>query len=407
MPSSVSVGSRPSSADDALVLVGLEAVAFEDSVSRWRVMHESSSRAAARDRAGRPARRPPTRTGRRPSALPSTGSQARSGCGIRPTTLRASLQMPAMLLSEPFGLAASVAVAARRRSSGRRRGRSLRASRSRRARRSSCLRRARSASAAPGRRGARSVNGVSVCSTRTRTCSQWNFRSRLRSIAPGSSPASSRIWKPLQMPSTGPPGRGELGDRRHDRREPGDRAGAQVVAVREAAGQDHDVGAARGSSPCARRTRASWPSTCLRGVVGVVIAVGSGKDDDGEFHRCAPQLPADGSIDFDPIALDHRIGEQLVGDLGGQRLAPGRPTPTAARARSTCPAARRRRRRSPCECSASAMVCPCGSKTDGFSVTKTRAFIDMAHFPTVPAPAAASSAVRPNTRSKIASTLRS
>ena len=28
---------------------------------------------------------------------------------------------------------------------------------------------------------------------------------RFRSIAPGSSPASSSTWKPLQMPSTGPP----------------------------------------------------------------------------------------------------------------------------------------------------------------------------------------------------------
>ena len=40
----------------------------------------------------------------RPSALPSAVSHARSGCGINPTTLRASLQMPAMLLSDPFGL---------------------------------------------------------------------------------------------------------------------------------------------------------------------------------------------------------------------------------------------------------------------------------------------------------------
>ena len=29
--------------------------------------------------------------------------------------------------------------------------------------------------------------------------------SRLRTIAPGSRPASSNTWKPLQMPSTGPP----------------------------------------------------------------------------------------------------------------------------------------------------------------------------------------------------------
>ena len=44
---------------------------------------------------------------RRPSALPSAGSQARSGCGIRPTTLRASLQMPAIALTDPFGFASS------------------------------------------------------------------------------------------------------------------------------------------------------------------------------------------------------------------------------------------------------------------------------------------------------------
>src|SRR6185436_16827529 len=44
----------------------------------------------------------------RPSALPSIDSQARSGCGIRPTTLRASLQRPAIADAAPFGFAASV-----------------------------------------------------------------------------------------------------------------------------------------------------------------------------------------------------------------------------------------------------------------------------------------------------------
>src|SRR5262245_17812696 len=39
-----------------------------------------------------------------PSAEPRIGSDARSGCGIRPTTLRASLQMPAMSSRLPFGL---------------------------------------------------------------------------------------------------------------------------------------------------------------------------------------------------------------------------------------------------------------------------------------------------------------
>ena len=112
------------------------------------------------------------------------------------------------------------------------------------------------------RRGAPRVNGVSVCSTRTWTCSQRYFSPRLRSIAPGSRPASSRIWKPLQMPSTGPPRVGERAHRRHDRREARHRAGAQVVAVREAAGQDHDVGALQVVSLC-QMTRACWPSTSV------------------------------------------------------------------------------------------------------------------------------------------------
>ena len=61
----------------------------------------------------------------------------------------------------------------------------------------------------------------------------------MRSIAPGSSPASSSTWNPLQMPSTRPPARGELLDAGHDRRKARDGARAQVVAVGEAAGQ-HD-----------------------------------------------------------------------------------------------------------------------------------------------------------------------
>ncbi len=43
----------------------------------------------------------------RPSAEPSAASEARSGCGIRPTTLRAALQTPAMARALPFTLAAA------------------------------------------------------------------------------------------------------------------------------------------------------------------------------------------------------------------------------------------------------------------------------------------------------------
>src|SRR5579863_8665456 len=40
----------------------------------------------------------------RPSVDPMSGSQARSGCGIMPITLRSLLRMPAMSRREPLGL---------------------------------------------------------------------------------------------------------------------------------------------------------------------------------------------------------------------------------------------------------------------------------------------------------------
>ena len=82
-----------------------------------------------------------------------------------------------------------------RRRSGRRPARSPRARRASPPARSSGLRRAW-----PGSRAARRL-ALSTSST-------WWQRKRsstLRSSAPGSSPASQRTWKPLQMPSTGAP----------------------------------------------------------------------------------------------------------------------------------------------------------------------------------------------------------
>ena len=87
---------------DALVLVRLDAVAFENGA----VDHCHTREAWALGAWGLEARRSAftaDASTTRPSALPSASSEARSGCGIRPTTLRWRLQMPAMLLSEPFG----------------------------------------------------------------------------------------------------------------------------------------------------------------------------------------------------------------------------------------------------------------------------------------------------------------
>ena len=52
---------------------------------------------------------PGSGTGRGRRCGPSSGSTTRSGCGIRPSTLRFSLMMPAMLRAEPLGLSPGIA----------------------------------------------------------------------------------------------------------------------------------------------------------------------------------------------------------------------------------------------------------------------------------------------------------
>ena len=49
------------------------------------------------------------------------------------------------------------------------------------------------------------VTTVSVLATSTSTCRQTKRSPAFGSSAPGSMPASQRTWKPLQIPSTGPP----------------------------------------------------------------------------------------------------------------------------------------------------------------------------------------------------------
>src|ERR1700749_1140132 len=44
----------------------------------------------------------------KPSSLANNGSAARSGCGIKPNTLRASLHIPAMFSIDPLGFDSAV-----------------------------------------------------------------------------------------------------------------------------------------------------------------------------------------------------------------------------------------------------------------------------------------------------------
>src|SRR5688572_12108150 len=85
--------------EDALVLVAGEAVLFEELIRDGHLAVANAPCVTA-------LRTDSNMT--RPSALPTASSHARSGCGIRPTTLRFSLHNPAMLFTEPLGFASGV-----------------------------------------------------------------------------------------------------------------------------------------------------------------------------------------------------------------------------------------------------------------------------------------------------------
>ena len=166
--------------------------------------------------------------------------------------------------------------------------RRARARRGPRRRRSSSPRRGRPASGAATPSSSR-VNGVSRCSGSSVTSRHTKRRARFRSSAPGTSPASASTWKPLQIPSTGPPRSANAATALHDRAEPRDDAGAQVVAVREAAGQQDAVHAVeiRRLVPQDHRLRAGERD----GVDRVDVAVGAREQDDADAGR-HPAAPA-------------------------------------------------------------------------------------------------------------------
>ncbi len=110
-------------------------------------------------------------------------------------------------------------------------GRSARAGRASPRRRSSSPRRGRPACAGARRLAAR-VNGESRRSGLMSTRRPANRSERLRSSAPGHEPGFGQHLEAVADAQDQPAARGEILRPRHDRREPRDDAGAEVVAVR-------------------------------------------------------------------------------------------------------------------------------------------------------------------------------
>ena len=175
----------------------------------------------------------------RPSLEPSRSSQARSGCGIKPSTLRDDCRCRqcyrASRLDWRFGVTFSVSIAVTKDDSIF----SLQVRQALRRRKRSFPRRARSEFAAPIPGFSSFVKGVSVrfdthvhvfanemqiAIANQRARQQSCFAKNLKAVADAQHEAAAG---------------GKLLHRFHHRRKPRERAGAQIVAVRKAAGNDH------------------------------------------------------------------------------------------------------------------------------------------------------------------------
>ena len=225
----------------------------------------------------------------RPSALPIHGSEARSGWGISPTTLRAALQIPAMLWREPLGfavvggLAPAVDVAEDHLAIGFEGGRQVGVGEVVALAVGDRQPEHLALGARPGerrvglfdphRQDARHELEAAVADHRPRQ--QARLEQHLEAIADAEHRSAPR---------------GEGRDAGHDRREAGDRAGAQVVAVGEAARQDHRIRITQ-AGVLVPDERGPLADHRARRVERVAVGIRSRKDDHCEVHR-VPSLAA-------------------------------------------------------------------------------------------------------------------
>ena len=197
--------------------------------------------------------RPPAGCGRRP--IRAAGRQASSGCGIRPTTLPAALVTPAIDVDRPVGVAP---VAQHHRP---------RASRSASSPGYAKKRRRGASSGSTGRRRPRGRQPRRLpLDAHPGSSGGENCRWALGRSTPGSRPASVSTWKPLQMPSTGPPASARRAHRRHRsargrrwRRSAGGRRSEKPPGRMTAVGA-----AGRSSSACQTRTGSAPTSSTAR-----------------------------------------------------------------------------------------------------------------------------------------------
>ena len=200
---------------------------------------------------------------------------------------------------------------------------------------------------------------------------QRNLRPGVLLQGPGSSPASVSTWKPLQMPTTGPPAAAKLGHGVHDRREAGDGARAQVVAVGEATGHDDRVDAA---AAVGRRATAARPRRRGRATASTHVELAVRAREEHDADRAAIRSPASATRGQRRSSRPRSRGWS---GTAGRARRPGRgrwPRRAAStRKRMALPTRTPRTPSKPSAGSDRSMVAPCGSAIPGAEVGPRRA----------------------------------
>ena len=149
-------------------------------------------------------------------------------------------------------------------------------------------------------------------STRSATSRQTKRSDAFARRTPGKQPGLAEDLEAVADPEHRPAVGGERGDGSHHRREARDRSAAQVVAVREAAGEDDslDFGKLRVGVP----DEDGLGAEALERERRVAVVVRAGEDDDGDARTaCSRHAPVLGDLDL--VALDQRVREQLLAHL--------------------------------------------------------------------------------------------
>ena len=204
---------------------------------------------------------------------------------------------------------------------------------------------------------------VAVLTTSSSTWRQTKRSPSLGSSAPGQQARLAEHLEAVADSEHGPAGVGELAHRPHHRREAGDRAGAQVVAVGEAAGNHDRVDSARARYRRARRARPRRPAR--RRAPRRARRTSPGTEARRTSSRCGPAQRRRYLLYL--VVLDQGIGEQLLAEaveVGAVSASSSTMRPTRTCETPSNPSAG----------SARSTALPCGSRMPSLGLISTRAF---------------------------------